>query len=311
MTGIAVAIASSISYGLNNIAIRRGVLASSASFGLYFTVFAGTLFAVVAALVTGDLFQAGVLSVTDWLLLVMAGLVQIMLGRYCFFKATHAFGAPRTDLVQGLQIPASILLAMAVLGERPEASSLAGAGLIMFSGVVMVSGSRKPTRARQTPPADVAVGVDSARRAPDVRMAEGYGYALASMGLYTGAGVLFKAAIGDTGLGTLGGLIAYTSAAAVLGASLLLKRYRDPLRGASMRAARWFTATAILSFLANTLRFVALGLAPISVVEPLIRTSAAFTFLFSLLINRRLETLGVREAVSVVLSLAGLALILL
>ena len=77
------------------------------------------------------------------------------------------------------------------------------------------------------------------------------------------------------------------------------------LRETGSGALRLFFVGALLAFLAQMFRFLALGMAPVTVVAPLMHTSPAFTALFTFIVNRSIERLGATVILGVMLVVAG------
>jgi uncharacterized membrane protein len=113
------------------------------------------------------------------------------------------------------------------------------------------------------------------------------------------------------GLGILGALVAYSTAGAVLALSLAIPGRVGMLRAMDRRTFWWFNFAALTVFSAQMFRFLALSVAPASVVTPLVRTSAVFTVAFAFIINRRLESFGAHVIAGIILSVVGAVLLAL
>ena len=118
MLGALLAVLSAISFAFSNVVMRRGVMVSSPSFGLYVTVILGVPLFVIAAAIAGQLTDFSALSGEAVFLLVVAGIIHFLIGRYCNFRAVNAIGVNRTQPIQMTNIFYSILVAMIVLDER-------------------------------------------------------------------------------------------------------------------------------------------------------------------------------------------------
>ncbi|MEC8453147.1 MAG: EamA family transporter, partial [Pseudomonadota bacterium] len=77
------------------------------------------------------------------------------------------------------------------------------------------------------------------------------------------------------------------------------------------RALKWFTITGFMGSSAQLLRYIALGLIPISIVEPIHRTSVIFRVIFGFIINRNHEIINLRVLFGVALSIIGMYLLIL
>lgn len=141
-----------------------------------------------------------------------------------------------------------------------------------------------------------------------MRLAEGYFWGVIAALVYGSSPPIIRAAIGGTGLGIAGALVSYASASA-----LLLLTFALPGRWASLqqigKAGWWFALAGLTVFFAQMFRYVALDLAPVTVVSPLQQTGALFTVFLSFLVNRHLESFGPRVLVAIALAVSGSVLV--
>ncbi len=91
-----------------------------------------------------------------------------------------------------------------------------------------------------------------------------------------------------------GGLISYTAAALAFALILLLPGQWRHVRALDRGAAKWFAVSGVCVCLAQMLRYMALALAPVSVVTPIQRLSLVFRLYFSRIINPDHEMFGGR-----------------
>ena len=108
-----------------------------------------------------------------------------------------------------------------------------------------------------------------------------------------------------SGVSILGGLAAYSAAAAVLILSLLLPSRRGLIAALNVETMRAYFAAGFFVFLAQMLNFIALTLASVAVVATFIRFSNVFTLVISWIYNRRLEMITGRVVLGVLFSVAG------
>ena len=146
---------------------------------------------------------------------------------------------------------------------------------------------------------------------PPLKMAEGYFFGLAAAAIYGNTPIMVRAALEDSGLGIMGGLASYMAASVVLMLTLLMPGKLVGVLVERKKAGPWFYANTIASFFAQMFRYVALGIAPVTVVAPLARTLALFTLAFSFLINRKLEYFGGRVIIGILLSVVGSVMLVL
>ena len=319
MLGALFAVLSALSFGFSTIAARRGVVGSSASYGLYITVIMGVPLFLVAAAATGQLLDTFDLSLEALGMLSAAGVLHFLIGRYCNYRCIDAIGSNRSQPLQATNTLYSVVVAVLVLGETVTPLMFVGILLLMVGPLVMIERRRQlqpaPTESGASPvapqtssqaPAE-APARPNAAIAP--RYAEGYLYGLLSAAAYGTSPVMIRYALEDTGLGVAGGMVAYIAAASVLVASLALPgRIRD-LSGFNLKIISFFLASAVAVFLAQLFRFAALAIAPVSVVTPLTRLGVVFTPFLAFIFNRNLESFSPRVLAGIAISGIGALLL--
>lgn len=314
MLGVLFAILSAVSFGFSNITARRGVVGSSASYGLYITVTIGVPLFLIAAIAFGQLLDTFDLPVDALILLSAAGILHFLVGRYCNYRCIDAIGANRSQPIQMTNTVYSVIVAVWLLGETLNWLMGVGIALIMVGPLLMVDRRRQPAPAAPvaqgggaTSAAAVAAAKPNAATSP--RYAEGYTFGLLSATAYGTSPIMIRYALQDTDLAIAGGLVAYTAATAVLLGSLVIPgRLRD-LRGFDVRVVPLFLASAFAVFLAQLFRFLALAIAPVTVVTPLTRLSIVVTPTLSFIFNRHLESFSPRVLSGIALSVAGVVLL--
>ena len=312
--GIVFALAAAVAFGFNGATIRRGVATAAASQGLYVTVLGGLVLFVLTAAASGQLLRTGEVAVRDYGFLVAGGLVHILAGRYCNFRAIAAMGANRVAPVMGSSAFVSVLIAVLFLDETVTLRIGVGIALVMV-GPALVARRRTPVPATPAGASDDApAGV--AAPAPDAvgvanspNLKEGYLFGIMGAVLWGMGPVLMRAGVDSTGLGILGGLVTYGAAATVLVLILAVPGQLAKTTSLDRLALRWFALSTLNSFIANVFRFSALAIAPVTVVVPMIRTFAIFQLGFNFLINRSLESFEPRILVAIAVSVAGAVLL--
>ncbi len=309
MLGVLFAVVSSFSFALNGVMVRRGMVVASASQGSFITVLMGVPMFALATLVTGQFANASEPGLFDYLLLATAGIIHFGIGRYCNYRAIGAIGAARSGPIQTLTIPYSIVVAWVLLDEPVTWLMAAGIALIMAGPAIMVE-KRAPKAAPKPAPAGAAPDAPaSGTRVASTfqpNMVEGYTFALLAAVFYGTSPILIRAALeGTTETSILGGMVAYTGAAAVLVVSLVLPARRGMVSAINPRVAKAFFGAGVAIFLAQMFRFIALSMAPVAVVTPIQRSSSIFTLILSWFINRSLEAINLRVVLAVLLSVAG------
>ena len=294
MLGAMLALLSAATFGLNNATLRRGVLSGSVLQALSITVPLGALLFAMVALAAGALPLMLEFSAAGNAWLAAAGIVHFVIGRYGNYRATRAMGANLSGPVQQASVLVSLALALAFLGETLTVLKMTGIVLIVAGPAIMLRGRARPGRAA-TPSGFVPNYV------------EGYVYsALCALG-YGTSPLFIRYGLEGGGLaeGLAGGTISYAAATVVVAAIVLLPANAARLRAPDRTATRWFIASGLFVFLSQMCRYMALAVAPVSVVVPIQRLSIVFRVLFSWMLNRDHEVFGFWVLFGIGLSLVG------
>ena len=143
-----------------------------------------------------------------------------------------------------------------------------------------------------------------------VRQLEGYTFSLLAALAYGTSPILIRAAMEDSSrTAAIGTLVAYCAAASVLTAGLALPGQRQLISAINLRYMRLFGGAGLSVFLAQLLRFFALSIADVAVVNPLMRMVGMFTLILTYLVNRSLEKITWRVVLGVLISFAGSVLL--
>ena len=315
--GALLSLASSVSFSVNAILVRRGIAGAgaTASQGAFITVLLGVPFGFAAVVITGQLLRFGEVAPSGYLLLLAAGVVHFGVGRYCNYRSVEAIGAARSGPIQGIVTPYSILMAVILLDEVVTLTMLFAIALVLLGPAVIIE--RRPrTPAPSGPHPDPLPGGEGARAAPaarnplEIRLLEGYTFAILAALAYGTSPILIRAALMDaTRTAAIGTFVAYCGASAVLLATLVMPGRRQLMGAINLRVMRLFGGAGFAVFLAQLLRFFALSLADVSVVNPLQRMANVFTVILTWMFNRSLETITLRVVIGVLVSFAGSALL--
>ena len=310
--GALLALASSFSFSVNSILIRRGLAdaGATAAQGAFITVLLGVPFGFAAVVVTGQILNFDQIPLNGYLMIAAAGIVHFCIGRYCNYRSIAAFGASRAVTVQAFAVPYSIVMAIVLLGERPTALMYVAIALILGSPLLMIDRGKRPAREAERTGVPPAGAARSGAPAVEIRMVEGVVFSLLASVGYGTSPILIRAALEDaTGVAAIGTFVAYVGASVVLLVSLALPAQRHLIGAINFRYMRLFGSAGLSVFMAQLLRFFALALADVTIVDPLMRTVGVFTLILSYLVNRRLELITLGVVLSVLVSFAGSAML--
>ena len=308
------AVLSAAAFGFSNASGRRGVLTGTAIQGMAISVPLGVPLFLITAYVGGQLTEFDRFGTWNIVLLAAAGFMQLVWGRYCNMRSLAAVGSNLAGLVQQFQLILSLTLAIVFLGETLTALKVLGILLVVSGPSFVIPGRQAEKRraahrlAQGFVGAATAMDEDAAAAAKPTfkpRLTEGYSFAfLSSIGFGT-APILVAAGLKGTGLGLVGGLISYVFATMVVAVLLLAPGNFLQVRKMSRKALLWFTLSAIAVWASQLFRYMALAIAPVTVVQPIQSLSLLFRMIFGYFMNREHEAFNLYVISGILLSFTG------
>jgi uncharacterized membrane protein len=320
-----IAIFSAATFAFNNASVRRGVLTGSVLQAMAITVPIGLPISFLVALATGSLAAVAGFSTKGLVALSASGIMHFVWGRYCNYRATRAIGTNLVAPVQQINLIFTLMLAILILGETLTPLRLLGIALVLLGpSFTLRAGSEKPKRplgadvsANVTPSVNTEVTADDAAAVDDLAAAErqpfrpsyaeGYLWAALSATGYGLSPILVRIGLEGKGLGVsvAGNLVASTAATIVMALCLLPPgRLRHAL-AVGREPAKWFTLSGILVCISQLFLYMAMSIAPVTVVSPINRLSILFRLYFSRLLNPEHEVFGGKVLLGTIVSLSG------
>lgn len=316
--GSLLAVLSAATFALNNAAVRRGVLTGTVAQALAITVPVGVPMFFLGALALGSAGEILGFSTKTILMLAAAGILHFVWGRYCNYRATKAIGGNASIPLQQLDFPFKLGLAVIFLGETLTPLRILGIVLIMLGGAIAVP--RRKTTAKDSTAkaasisAPQAQSVGAAAVPPEEKKPvfvpnypEGYLFAALSVTGYGLSPLFIRAALEDSSAGTglAGGFISYLAATAVIVLLWLKPGQFTHVTSINRTSVKWFLASSVFVGISQMCRYMALALAPITVVAPLQRSASLFRVIFNWAINRQYEIFEPRLLAGIVVSVLG------
>jgi drug/metabolite transporter (DMT)-like permease len=296
MFGALLAFASAAFFGMNNAAVRRGVIKSTVLQGMAITVPLGVPIFVVFAALFGGFAALADWEVNSWLWMALAGVVHFVIGRYGNYRATQALGATLSTPIQQLSILVALLLSFVFLDETINTVNLFGIALVVVGPIVVLrqrKGSTVNTRAHSG-------------FVPDYLPGFGWGF-ICALG-YGASPLLISLGLGSAGTlsdSVAGVLVSYVAASIVVIALVGMAGGVTYMRTMHRGSGKWFAISAALVALSQVLRYMALAVAPISVVVPVQRLSVVFRIIFNAMLNRDHEIIDRWVIMSIFLAFIG------
>ncbi len=307
MLGGLLAICSAATFAFNNASMRRAVLTGSVVQGMAITVPVGVPLFFIAALLTGNLAAIAGFSSITLVALSAAGVLHFVWGRYFNYRATRAMGTNLVAPVQQFNLLVTLVVAIWLLGEHLTPLKIFGIALILIGPMFTMSRS-KPDPTSANGAVESIPAADAEKPAVfQPNYAEGYLCALLSAMGYGLSPILVRVGLEGQGLGAslAGGLVSYIAATLVFALVMLWPGQIRHVLAIDREAAKWFSFSGLLVFLSQMFLYMALAVAPVTVVAPINRLSLLFRLYFSRLLNPNHEVFGGGVIVATFVSLAG------
>lgn len=310
MLGGLIAVCSAACFAFNNASVRRGVLTGSVLQAMAITVPLGVPLFFLAALLTGHLGAVPEFSHKGIVALAAAGILHFVWGRYCNYRATRALGTNLVAPIQQVNLVFTLCLAIWLLGEELTPLKILGIALVLIGpALTMPAGEKDKTPAGERTVSDEKItAIDAEKPAEfEPKYGEGYAFALLSATGYGFSPILVRVGLEGKGLGTsfAGGLVAYIAASVVMGLILLWPGNLRQALAVNRESAKWFTLSGFLVFLSQMFLYMAMSVAPVTVVSPINRLSILFRLYFSRWLNPQHEVFGGKVVAATAVSLAG------
>lgn len=295
MLGAMLSLASAAFFGLNNVTVRRGVMSASVLQGMAITVPLGLPVFLLFLPFFGGAAELLGLSAESVFWLSAAGIVHFVIGRYGNYKAIAALGATLSTPVQQLSVLVSLVLALVWLDETLTGVKVAGL-LLVLVGPALVVGRRKQGKAA------------AKAKSFTPRYGPGFfwgavcavGYGVSPLLVVWGMGEARSIPAALAGL-----IVSYVAASVVVLALVMAMGGARYLRGMDRGAPGWFLASTVFVALSQMLRYMALAVAPVSVVVPIQRLSVVFRVIFGAMFNRDAEIMDGAVVFGILLSVVG------
>ncbi len=262
-------------YAATGIATRRAVIkVLDATVGVLISVPMGLPFFMLILIATGQAGSVVSFSWQSYAWLSAAGILQFVVGRSLMYKCVKLVGANRAQVIARVSPIVAVILGVSVLNE-PLTWELAVGALLIVCGVIVIGLNPQMFRDSHSLLSDI----------PGKAYLFGIGTGLA-FGI---SPIMVKFGLGGSVSPVAGVFISYTAATIILGISLLNHNRRVALIGMKSGTAGLFCLTGLFSSTAELMRYIALSMAPASVVTPIFSISPVLLLVLSSIFNRKLE----------------------
>jgi uncharacterized membrane protein len=297
MLGGLLSLVSAVTFAYANASMRRGVLTGTVLQAVAISLPVAIPLFVLAMLLTGGFPLLVALSWRSIGLLALAGVIHFAWARHCNYRATKAMGANLVAPVQQYSLVITLLLAVFWLGESLTVLRVVGIVLVVAGPAMTLRGDGRAAKVDEEKP--------EKKYRPN--LSEGYFYALLSAFGFGVTPILIAMAFTDKSIamGLAGGLVSYVAATIVIFLPLLIPKRWHSFKMIDRESAKWFVLSGIAVGISQMTRYMALAIAPVSVVTPIQRLSLVFRIYFGARLNPDHEVFGNRVIRGTILSFTG------
>ena len=299
MFGLVCAVMSAVAFAANDTALRRGILFASVYKSIIITVPIGFPVFLLAITLTNSWSSFRALDLAQFLFFGSAGIIHFIFGRYFGYKTIESLGATQAGPIVQLGLLISVFFAYHLFDEEITNIHIIAIFLIILAPMIILLGHE---------------GDKFTRSGIEMKYKAGLFWGLSCAICYGISPLLVKSGFSNYSLEItiLAGFISYISAIFFLILMMIFTRVRiRDIIEMDKRALKWFIITGFMGSSAQLLRYIALGIIPISIVEPIHRTSVIFRVIFGFIINRNHEIINIRVLLGVALSIIGMYLLIL
>lgn len=309
MLGAALAALSAASFGLNNAMTRRGVLAGTVGQALAIGVPIGMPMFFLFALIGGGLGAIANFPRDAILVMTATGVLHFICGRYCNYRSVKAMGANLSGPVVQLSLVVSLFLAITALQEGLTPLRVVGIVLVILGPALMHRRDATPSARID---AGAAAGGRSVAAGPPPfrpRYAEGYLFGLLAAACYGVTPILIRIVVerGSLADSMAAGFLSYCAATAVIALMMLWPGQLRHVLAIDPVPAKWFVASGVLVTVSQMFLYLALAVAPVSVVMPVLQLHLVFRYILARLVNPHHEMFGGMMMLATAISITGAA----
>jgi len=304
------ALLAAFTFAANNATLRRGVVGGTLSQAMVVTLLLGTAMVWIAVLAVGGTGHLQAFPLRSTLLFSAAGLLHFGFGRYCNYRATRAMGTVLVGPVQQTSVLITLVLAIVLLGERLTTLHIVGIALII-AAPMLAARAHAPASFRPFRRASEAESTQVEARSAagfQPKLGEGYLFATFSALAYGSSPILVRQAMVE-GNGMAGGLagaaVAYTAATVGVVAIVICQGGLGRSLTMSRPTLGWYSVAGVTAAASQIFVYMALAIAPASVVIPIQRTSLVMRVWFARVLNPEPESFDGPVLLATVVSLIG------
>ncbi|MFC1902859.1 EamA family transporter [Chloroflexota bacterium] len=275
MSALAFAFIGALSYAVGALATRRAVIkVADATVGTLISVPIGLPFFILILIAIGEISSIASLPWQSYAWFSAAGILHYVVGRSLSYNCVQLVGANISNVLRRISPLISLILGLSILGEPFTWKLLAGV-LLIVGGLIVTGLNPQMLCGKQRLFANIP------RKAILLGLGAGLAWGISP--------ILVKMGLESSNSPVAGVFIAYSAATIVLGISLWNQDRRATFADMKKGATGFFLLSGLLSSIAQLMKYIALSMAPASLVVPIFSISPIFVVILSFLFNRKLE----------------------
>ena len=292
-TGLILAIIAAVCFSAGIVLVRKTAGEAGESFSVTaVSIFVGIPYFGIAIAISGEWSQLYNISWRALALLGSAGIIHFIFGRLLGYNAFRLIGANRATIYTMTNRFYTVLFSAIFLNETITYYIVFGV-LLMFTGAYLVTTEKRSADRQQT-------------RKLSRDEVKGILFALGAALCWGVTPVLIKPGVEAIGSSSAGAFVSYCFAAGVMGLLLTNGPRRKQLAHLPLKQSILPMAiAAVFTASGQLLYYTSLSMSPASVATPLVSIQIIFIFLFSFLLNRKIELFTPKVFIGMGATLAG------
>jgi len=286
--GALLAFTTALLFASNSIVLRRGVLSGYVYLGTLVSISLGVPTYLIFSLLTGEYAYLYSLSSLYIILFILVGLLHFGIGRYLYYKSVHYSGAVVSMPIMASGQIIAAYLGIIVLSEAITIYKILGLILVTigFMSFLIVSEDIKIVRK------SILLSSISAVIFATTTLIIRYGLLIANLPI-------------------LGVFISYTAVLPIYLIIMIKEDIRIELTNIDKYTASYLIIAAILVNFGQLFKYLALNIAEVSIVGPIISTEIIFNLVLSVLVNRRYEVINYKTIIGSITIFLGITIIII
>ena len=286
--GVLAAFIAALSFASNSIVLRRGVLSGYVYSGTMISILTGVPTYLLFSFLTGEYVYLYSVPFEYLVLFVLVGLLHFAIGRYLYYLSVHYSGTIVSMPIMASGQIIAAYLGIIILSEVITVYKIIG---LLLTTIGFISFLR------------IGEGVKIVRKSILLSSTAALIFAVTTL--------IIRYGLTIAKLPILGVFISYATALPVYLSLLSRRSIRDEFLNMNRYIFSYLVISALLVNLGQLFKYIALNIAEVSIVGPIISTEIILNLIFSALINRRYEIVNYKTILGSIAIFLGIVAIVI